>query len=100
MDKESNPDIEKVDEDGVTDLVLEVFPDHSVLVFCDSKKRCENVSYLLANVINMKEDKREAIFNHRFEEKQILLSSLKADGNGFVCLVLLRTVPFGVAYHH
>ena len=100
VEKESNPDIEKVDEDGVTDLVLEVFPDHSVLVFCDSKKRCENVSDLLANVINMKEDKREVIFNHRFEEKQILLSSLKADGYGFVCPVLLRTVPFGVAYHH
>ena len=42
-----------IDEEGVAGLVIEAFPTHSVLVFCDSKKRCENVTGLLVKVIQL-----------------------------------------------
>ena len=100
VEKEMDSSIEKMDEDGVTDLVLEVFPEHSVLVFCDSKRRCENVSELLAKIINMKDGAREEIFAHKGEEKKALLSSLGLEGSGFICPVLAKTIRFGVAYHH
>lgn len=100
VEKEVDSSIEKIDEDGVTNLVLEVFPEHSVLVFCDSKKRCENVSELLAKIINMKDGVREEIFSHKGEEKKALLSSLGLEGSGFICPVLAKTIRFGVAYHH
>lgn len=100
VDKEAISSIEKIDEDGVTELVLEVFPEHSVLLFCDSKKRCENVSDMLAKVIFMKEDKCSNILAHKSNEKIALLSALKADGSGFVCPILQKTIPFGLAYHH
>lgn len=37
---------------------------------------------------------------HREAEKKVLLENLKNTGNGIVCLVLRRTIPFGIAYHH
>ena len=41
LEKESDANIARLDEDNVMSLVLEVFPQHSVLVFCDSKKNAK-----------------------------------------------------------
>ena len=92
--------IKKIDPDSVTELVLESFPAHSVLLFCDSKKRCETVAEMLTKVISMKAEKCEEILQHRAEERKSLLSALGSEGSGFVCPVLRKTVPYGVAYHH
>jgi len=97
---EDDQKTKQMDEDGVTQLVLEVFPDHSVLLFCDSKKRCENVSEMICKVISMDSDKNLEIVDHKKESKNTLLSSLISEGSGFICPTLKRTIPFGVAYHH
>lgn len=37
------------DPDQVGALVKEVIPEHSCLVFCPSKKNCENVALMICN---------------------------------------------------
>lgn len=44
-------DAKKVDPDQLLDLVLEIIPDKSCLLFCPTKKNCENVVQMLATLI-------------------------------------------------
>ena len=88
------------DEEGVAVLVLEAFPTHSVLVFCDSKKRCENVAGLLMNVIQLDNGTVERVKEVKQKERSDLLANISALASGFICPVLQRTIPFGIAYHH
>jgi len=92
--------MKQIDEDAVSQLVLEVFPEHSVLLFCDSKKRCENVSEMVAKVISISCDKKNSIIEFKQKEKMALLSALSSEGSGFICPTLRRTIPYGLAYHH
>ena len=40
-------------KDVVSQLVLDIFPDHSMLLFCDSKKWYGNAAEIVARVINL-----------------------------------------------
>ncbi|KAM4720030.1 helicase POLQ-like isoform 1-T2 [Anableps anableps] len=86
--------MQKIDPDHIIALVTEVIPVHSCLVFCPTKKNCENVAGMICKYL------KEDFLHHREAEKAILLQELKDGGNGCMCPVLRRTVPYGVAYHH
>ncbi|XP_066932917.1 helicase POLQ-like [Clytia hemisphaerica] len=88
--KEEN---KRSDPDHLCSLALEVIPQHSCMVFCATKKNCENVALLIAQ--GLPRDLR----NHREEEKYALLQNIHNVANG-VCKTLARTIPFGIAYHH
>ncbi len=84
----------KADPDHIAGLVLEVIPEKSCLVFCPTKKNCENVALLLCRLMsqNMKDVKSD--------DRRALVKALLHDGNGHICPVLQKTVLYGVAYHH
>ncbi|KAM9330528.1 helicase POLQ-like [Gastrophryne carolinensis] len=84
----------RLDPDHVIALVTEVIPNHSCLVFCPTKKNCENVAELICKYLN------KHYLSHREAEKKILLDDLKNTGNGTLCCVLKKTIPYGIAYHH
>ncbi|XP_054679456.1 helicase POLQ-like isoform X2 [Grus americana] len=86
--------LEKADPDHIIALVTEVIPKYSCLIFCPTKKNCENVASMVCRYL-----KRE-FRAHREKEKQDLIKNLKNIGNGSVCPVLKQTIPFGIAYHH
>ncbi|XP_074444897.1 helicase POLQ-like isoform X1 [Larus michahellis] len=86
--------LEKADPDHIIALVTEVIPKYSCLIFCPTKKNCENVASMVCKYLK-KEFKA-----HREKEKQDLIKNLKNIGNGSVCPVLMQTIPFGIAYHH
>ncbi|XP_054613048.1 helicase POLQ-like isoform X3 [Dunckerocampus dactyliophorus] len=86
--------MQKADPDHIVALVTEVIPRHSCLLFCPTKKNCENVAVMICKYL------REDFLRQRQAEKEALLRELKDSGNGSVCTVLRRTVPYGVAYHH
>ncbi|XP_075717258.1 helicase POLQ-like [Rhinoderma darwinii] len=84
----------RIDPDHIIALVTEVIPNHSCLVFCPTKKNCENVAEMICKYLN------KAYLSHREPEKKALIEDLKNTGNGTICSVLKRTIPFGIAYHH
>ncbi|KAM4810234.1 helicase POLQ-like [Rhinophrynus dorsalis] len=84
----------KIDPDHIIALVTEVIPNNSCLVFCPTKKNCENVAEMICKYLN------KSYLSHRESEKKILIQDLKNTGNGILCSVLKHTIPFGIAYHH
>ncbi|NWZ68364.1 HELQ Helicase, partial [Acrocephalus arundinaceus] len=86
--------LEKADPDHVIALVTEVIPKYSCLIFCPTKKNCENVASMVCKYL------KKEFRAHREKEKKDLIKNLKSIGNGTVCPVLKQTIPFGVAYHH
>uniref|UniRef100_A0A668AVY1 Helicase, POLQ like n=1 Tax=Myripristis murdjan TaxID=586833 RepID=A0A668AVY1_9TELE len=86
--------MQKLDPDHIIALVTEVIPKHSCLVFCPTKKNCENVAGMICKYL------KADFLQHKEAEKAILLRELKASGNGSMCPVLQKIVPYGVAYHH
>ncbi|KAJ8678685.1 hypothetical protein QAD02_014472 [Eretmocerus hayati] len=81
------------DPDMLGGLVMDVVPKHSTLIFCPSKKNCENVAKLLTEVLF------KTLQAHKSDEKQLLLKALESD-SGRLCPILEKTIRFGVAYHH
>lgn len=86
--------MQKIDPDHIIALVTEVIPAHSCLLFCPTKKNCENVVAMICKYL------KEDFLRHREVEKAVLLRELRDSGNGSLCPVLRATVPFGLAYHH
>nr|XP_045248310.1 helicase POLQ-like isoform X7 [Macaca fascicularis] len=86
--------LKKMDPDHLVALVTEVIPNYSCLVFCPSKKNCENVAEMICKFLS------KEYLKHKEEEKCEVIKNLKNIGNGNLCPVLKRTIPFGVAYHH
>nr|XP_042712387.1 helicase POLQ-like isoform X6 [Chrysemys picta bellii] len=98
--------LQKMDPDHLIALVTEVIPNYSCLVFCPTKKNCENVAEMICKYLNkvfvclFAPNRSREYRNHRENEKQDLIKDLKNIGKGSLCPVLKRTIPFGIAYHH
>ncbi|XP_026915630.1 helicase POLQ-like isoform X4 [Acinonyx jubatus] len=86
--------LKKMDPDHLVALVTEVIPNYSCLVFCPTKKNCENVAEMICKFLS------KEYLKHREEEKHEVIKNLKNVSSGNLCPVLKRTIPFGVAYHH
>ncbi|XP_032488142.1 helicase POLQ-like isoform X2 [Phocoena sinus] len=86
--------LKKMDPDHLIALVTEVIPNYSCLVFCPTKKNCENVAEMICKILS------KEYLKHKEKEKHEVIKNLKNISNGNLCPVLKHTIPFGVAYHH
>ena len=89
------------DPDGLINLVNEIFDlstedgvKDSCLIFCPSKKNCENVAQLLAKFLP------SAFKQHKRDLKLKLFSELREQNGNNICPVLRQSLQFGIAYHH
>jgi len=91
--QDQNKDLLAQDPDQLLPLVLEVIPKHSCLIFCSTKKNCQNLALLLVKfmpryLIQVKANERHQLMKALYNEVSAL------------CPVLKATIPFGLAYHH
>ncbi|VDM61861.1 unnamed protein product [Angiostrongylus costaricensis] len=84
--------LSKADPDGLCQLLVGVVPHRSVLIFCPTKKNCENVASMIARCVP------SDVRKWRLEEKKKVLEAMKEDCEGKV--MWYKTVLSGVAYHH
>lgn len=106
-----------IDPDRIGGLVMDVIPKNSCLIFCSSRKNCENVALLLSKLLF----KLELFYilniyillqillliyviicrsleDYKRDEKQKLLNALESEEG--LCPILHKTIKLGVAYHH
>ncbi|KAG7204711.1 hypothetical protein KM043_005125 [Ampulex compressa] len=81
-----------MDPDRIGVLVMDVVPKDSCLIFCATRKNCENVALLLSKVLP------RTLLDHKKKEKQTVLMALKNEEG--LCPILCKTIRYGVAYHH
>ncbi|XP_078051698.1 mutagen-sensitive 301 [Augochlora pura] len=81
-----------IDPDRIGGLVMDIVPEDSCLIFCSSRKNCENVALLLTRVLF------SSLEEHKKDEKQKLLAALQTEEG--LCPILRKTIKFGIAYHH
>ncbi|KAH8351643.1 hypothetical protein KR059_010371 [Drosophila kikkawai] len=86
--------VKKADPDHLAGLISECAPEHCCLVFCPSRKNCENVALLLSRIVP-----KQKFFDHRRSEKIDLMDALDKMC-GILSPVLAKTLPYGIAYHH
>ena len=86
--------LKNMDPDHLVALVTEVIPNYSCLVFCPTKKNCENVAEMICKSLSKEHLK------HKEKEKQEVIKNLKNVSGGNLCRLLKPTIPFGAAYHH
>lgn len=98
----------KGDEDHIVSLCYETVCDnHSVLLFCPSKKWCEKVADIIAREFyNLHHQPERLVKSSEFppvnlDQKSLLevMDQLKRSPSGLDS-VLKNTVPWGVAFHH
>lgn len=89
-----NQKMEKRDPDHLLELVMEVCPKFSCLIFCATKANCESVAHLLCDLLSSE------LQMYKRDEKKNLIEAIRLDLNGRICPTLLKTIPFGIAYHH
>jgi POLQ-like helicase len=93
-------EMKKIDPDGLIALVKEVFdvsPDglkESCLIFCSSKKNCENVAKLLS------ENLPSEFKSYKRDLKLKLFNELKEANSNNICPTLRLSLQYGIAYHH
>jgi POLQ-like helicase len=87
-------EMKKDDPDGLIKLVKEVVPDQSCLIFCSTKKNCENVAQLLSKYLI------DELKSHKRDLKLRLFQDLKEENGNNVCPILRQSLQCGIAYHH
>lgn len=85
-------DAAMIDPDRIGGLVMDVIPKNSCLIFCSSRKNCENVALLLSKLLF------KSLEDYKRDEKQKLLNALESEEG--LCPILHKTIKLGVAYHH
>ncbi|XP_062563362.1 helicase POLQ-like isoform X2 [Armigeres subalbatus] len=82
----------RIDPDHVIGLLLETFPQDPCLIFCPTKRQCEQLCSLLVEHLSPE------IAEFRASERRALIELLAHDGS--TATLLPAAFRLGIAYHH
>ncbi|GMT18200.1 hypothetical protein PFISCL1PPCAC_9497 [Pristionchus fissidentatus] len=82
------------DPDGICQLLQQVIPRHSAIIFCPTKKNAENVAVMIAKAVP------KQMRDVRKSERQALIEMIREEGDGKCEETLERCIEAGVAWHH
>lgn len=82
----------RIDPDHVISLVMDVIPTKSCLLFCPTKRQCEQLCALMTEHLP-----RELLL-YRTKERQELVAALRAENDN--ADLLANAFMLGIAYHH
>uniref|UniRef100_A0A1Q3EVX4 Putative dna polymerase theta n=1 Tax=Culex tarsalis TaxID=7177 RepID=A0A1Q3EVX4_CULTA len=85
-------DHRRIDPDHVIGMVLDVIPSKSCLLFCPTKRQCEQLCALMV------EHLPKELLLYRTKEKEELVIALRAENNS--ADLLANAFALGIAYHH
>lgn len=89
-----NNDSKQSDPDCLAGLVNEKIPHKSVLIFCNTKRSCENVAKLLFRLLP------QEIIDYKSSEKKALYDRLKPLISDSLRAILFHSIKYGIAIHH
>ena len=92
--KNLSAELKKDDPDGLIALIKEVIPAHSCLIFCSTKKNCENLASLLCTHLPAE------LKQHKRDLKLKLFNELREENSNNICATLRQSIQYGIAYHH
>uniref|UniRef100_A0A0N5B6Z6 Helicase POLQ-like n=1 Tax=Strongyloides papillosus TaxID=174720 RepID=A0A0N5B6Z6_STREA len=90
---EINEKVKSVDSDGVVSLIKDIVPQKSVIIFCPTKKNCENVCKMVAKLAPKS-------FKKPNEERQKIIDNIKNENDGDIEEAMEIGIRAGIAYHH
>jgi len=83
-----------LDPDHLSQVICKVMPQKQVLVFCATKKKCEDVAWHISKMTHTK------VTEYKADLKASLISRMEADCEGKVNPLLLKLIPYGIAFHN
>ncbi|EAT36256.1 AAEL011649-PA [Aedes aegypti] len=82
----------RIDPDHIIGLVMETIPNDPCLIFCPTKRRCEQLcSFLIEHL-------PDRVADYRAPERKTLIDLLENDGS--TATLLPAAFRLGIAYHH
>lgn len=78
-----NEFVQRADPDHIAGLVSEVIPNESCLIFCPTKKNCEDLASLLCRLLPQRSS-----LKHKESERKNLIEAIKNDIGDTICPIL------------
>uniref|UniRef100_A0A0N4ZRX6 Helicase POLQ-like n=1 Tax=Parastrongyloides trichosuri TaxID=131310 RepID=A0A0N4ZRX6_PARTI len=88
-----NPKFAKFDCDGIIELIKDVIPKRSVIIFCPTKQNCENVCKMIAKFV-------PKALKKPCSKREEIINSIKNENDGEIEEAMEIGIRAGIAYHH
>uniref|UniRef100_A0A0K0FSY6 Mutagen-sensitive 301 (inferred by orthology to a D. melanogaster protein) n=1 Tax=Strongyloides venezuelensis TaxID=75913 RepID=A0A0K0FSY6_STRVS len=85
--------VKKTDPDDIVSLIKDIVPQKSVIIFCPTKKNCENVCKMVTKLAPKS-------FKTPNSDREEIIDNIKNENDGDIEGIMENGIRAGIAYHH